>query len=102
MTPPCKIEATRPMYPSKRPFSADVYPNRSYVMKGKENSIPEKKRINAKCVRLSRKCEFVLWSSFFPSLLEDDLVNGFVGPLMAAGALFAFVSATLLGRVSGR
>ena len=75
--------------------------------------MPEKKRMNARWVRLSKKWEFVLWKGFiFPSALEDtifacvlfdaDRVVGFVMPLVAAGARFNFASATLLGSVSGR
>jgi hypothetical protein len=47
-------------------------------MKGRENSRPEKKRMNVKCVRFSKKCEFVLLSgrvvvSAFWVVLEEAL-----------------------------
>jgi hypothetical protein len=105
VTPPCRIEATRPMNPRRRPFRADVYPKRSYVINGRENSIPEKNRMKVKWVRFSKKCELVL-CVFLP--VEDDtifaLVLDFVGfvPIIAPGAPFNFVLATLLGSVSGK
>lgn len=72
--------------------------------------MPEKKRINPRCVRLSRKCEFV--RTCFPATLgvvDDtilacvaDRVVGLVDPFVAVGAPFNFADATLLGKVSGR
>lgn len=76
-------------------------------MKVRENSMPEKKRINAKCVRFRSKWELVLWkgllsgeedSGFACADLEAERVVGFV----AVGDSLRFAEATLLGRVSGR
>ena len=48
VTPPWKMEATRPIYPSSLPFFAEVNWNRSYVMKDSDVSIPEKNKRNTK------------------------------------------------------
>tara|TARA_R110002060_G_scaffold55918_1_gene66312 strand:+ start:59 stop:652 length:594 start_codon:yes stop_codon:yes gene_type:complete len=81
-------------------------------MNGRENSIPEKKRIKPRCVRLRRKCELV--RTCFPPTLGvveetilacdavDDRVVGLVEPFVATGTPFNFADATLLGNVSGR
>ncbi|OWT43140.1 hypothetical protein VFPPC_17684 [Pochonia chlamydosporia 170] len=44
VTPPWRIDATRPIYPSNLPFLPDVNSNSSYVINDSELSIPEKKR----------------------------------------------------------
>src|SRR6187402_3528497 len=80
-------------------------------MKGRENSIPEKKRMKVRWVRLRRKCELVrMW--FPPTLVgsEDSLdcvvvaerVVGLVVPFVAVGTPLSFADATLLGSVSGK
>jgi hypothetical protein len=79
-------------------------------MKGRENSMPEKNRMNVRCVKFRRIWEFVLWNAFFPSMREEaisacivfdverDVV--FASPFVVVPCSLA--SATLLGRVSGR
>ena len=59
ITEPWSSDATSPMKPRRRPVSLASYENRSYVMNGKLNSMPLKKRMKVKCVALSRVCEFV-------------------------------------------
>lgn len=76
-------------------------------MNGRENSIPEKKRMNDKWVKFRRKCEFVL-VTFFCVEEETSVAcvgfpeTGFVVPFVAAGAPFNFADATFEGRVSGK
>src|SRR5690625_3227912 len=48
VTPPCKMEATKPMYPSSLPLRPEVNPNSSYVMKDSELSMPEKNKMKKK------------------------------------------------------
>lgn len=67
-------------------------------MKGREYSMPEKKRIKPKWVRLRRKCEFVLWRGFLVGDLEAEPFAGF----MTSGEALSFAEATFLGSVSGR
>lgn len=63
-------------------------------MKGRENSMPEKKRMKVRWVRLRRKWELVRWMG------GSDGGVGFVGA--GAEVLVASADATLLGSVSGR
>ena len=83
-------------------------------MNGSENSMPEKKRMNVRWVRLRRKYELVLWkllpvtfadsdpTSLVCVLLVVDRVVDFVTPFVTTGAPLSFADATLRGRVSGR
>lgn len=74
--------------------------------------MPEKNRINPRCVRFSRKCEFVLWKLFVsglesPFVCGDDVRSDFGDPLVigfpfSLAAPFNFASATILGSVSGK
>jgi hypothetical protein len=109
-TPPCIMLATKPMYPNRRPDWLEVYRKRSYVMNGRENSMPEKNRIKVKCTRLSMAWEFVLLAgiAFFDSLLFRSLAEPFTAWPLACPFSFAFpfpfrvVLPVELGNVSGR
>lgn len=71
-----------------------VREKRSCVMKGKENSMPEKNRIKQKCVAFRMRCEFVL---------RIGAALRFCSVCLAALPLVAgFDAATADGSVSGR
>jgi hypothetical protein len=75
------------MNPSSFPVSLDAYAKRSYVMKGSENSMPEKNKMKVKWVALSSVCEFVRTRGFTSVLawpLPFEVV--FSVPLLAGAA----------------
>src|SRR5277367_4980388 len=96
--PPWRREAMRPMKPRSRPLPEAVRAKRSWVMKGRENSIPEKKRMNVRWVKLRIKWELVRLVGAVARVAFVVLV--LVLPL-AWEAPFA-VGVAREGRVSGR
>ena len=53
-------------------MSADEKPKRSYVMKGSENSMPEKKSRKPRWTALRMTCEFVRTAAAVVAALEEE------------------------------
>lgn len=71
-------------------------------MKGRENSIPEKNRMNPKWVKLRMKWEFVRLTLLLALGVVAERVVGLAVPFVATGVPLSLADATLLGNVSGR